>query len=109
MVLSSLLTSPLVTAFYFISSYLVQACKVVFGFDQKGLVDPWVINIMSCSCQQSQENIERGEIPGKLKEMNNEQTFKYLVSVGQGFSNSLGLLTHKKTSILTEDLHSTNL
>lgn len=29
--------------------YLVQAGKVVFSFDQKGLVDPWMIHIMSCS------------------------------------------------------------
>lgn len=46
--------------------YLVQTGKVVFRFDQKWLVDPWMIHIVSCSSQQSKHDVRWGEEAGKL-------------------------------------------
>lgn len=41
--------------------YPVQGGEIVVGLDEERLVDPWMVQIMRGSCQQSQQNVAGGQ------------------------------------------------
>lgn len=52
--------------------YLVKRSQMVSGFDEKGLVDPWMVHVMSRCSYQTQEHVQRSQLICQLQNTNME-------------------------------------
>ena len=54
--------------------YLVERSQVVPGLDEEGLVDPWVVHIMSCCSHEAQEDVQRAQLLCQLQNTHSQET-----------------------------------
>lgn len=54
--------------------YLVERSQVVPGLDEEGLVDPWVVHIMSRCSHEAQEHVQRAQLLRQLQNTHSEET-----------------------------------
>lgn len=54
--------------------YLVERSQVVPGLDEEGLVDPWVVHVVSCCSHEAQEHVQRAQLLCQLQDTYSEET-----------------------------------
>lgn len=69
--------------------HLVERSQVVPGLDEEGLVDPWVVHVVSCRSHEAQEHVQRAQLLCQLQNTHSEQTslgFSSFIKQFQHFS-----------------------
>lgn len=54
--------------------HLVERSQVVPGLDEEGLVDPWVVHVVSCRSHEAQEHVQRAQLLRQLQHTYSEET-----------------------------------
>lgn len=53
--------------------HLVERGQVVPGLDEEGLVDPWVVHVMSCRSHEAQEHVQGAQLLRQLQHTHSEE------------------------------------